>query len=83
MKIFSYGDIKTLQIDYIKGEVKGSVSLIGEITDEWPGFKFVLEQNNSFDEKDVQMIIEIYKIASRPSHVNRHSMELRHDGIYE
>lgn len=46
------------------------MSLIGELTDERPGFRFVLEQNQIFDEKDFSMILELYKIATRAAPVN-------------
>jgi hypothetical protein len=50
---------------------KGSISIIGEYSNDKPSFKFIFEKKNEISNLNIDLIMKIYETANRPSKINQ------------
>eukprot|EP01016_Furgasonia_blochmanni_P044377 TRINITY_DN615_c0_g1_i8.p1 TRINITY_DN615_c0_g1~~TRINITY_DN615_c0_g1_i8.p1 ORF type:complete len:428 (-),score=71.38 TRINITY_DN615_c0_g1_i8:202-1485(-) len=71
---FKEGNVITIQLDFEESvgnpkrriQSKGTIYITGEMTNDRPNFKFILEKTDEISEIDIKGFLEAYKEANRP-----------------
>lgn len=65
---FRSGKVCSIKLAFGEVSRRGYIHIVGEFSESAPAFKFVMERPGQFDEKDLDLLMQMYKACNR---VNR------------